>query len=232
MLRSTTAASLGLAARGNALSPAAAALRRATPRGRQLSTTPRAYQDDATGVTPAANSKAYAKFSVYKGKAAMQMSLIGPTWRTTASGSVYIEREGVIFMEFASVAGGGAGGQGFGERLYDWSSKVVFALKPTEAGYLLDKDLTMKGFELFHDPDKGRENEGQMRKTFTVKQNPDASFFFTVNQTGANKSSITVPVTPAELAVIRNLAAYSVPRLVGLDIVCDGMHTMQGSPMG
>ena len=31
----------------------------------------------------------------------MQLSLIPPTWKDTPKGGVYVDREGVLFMEFA-----------------------------------------------------------------------------------------------------------------------------------
>ena len=33
----------------------------------------------------------------------MQLSLIPPTWKDTSKGGVYVDREGVLFMEFANV---------------------------------------------------------------------------------------------------------------------------------
>lgn len=39
-------------------------------------------------------------------------------------------------------------------------------------------------------------------------------------------AKVTVPVSPSEMAAIRNLVSYVLPRLMGFDIVCDGMHTM------
>ena len=50
----------------------------------------------------AASPKAFASFNVYKGKSALQLKLIGPTWKDTSKGGVYVDREGVLFMEFAN----------------------------------------------------------------------------------------------------------------------------------
>lgn len=44
---------------------------------------------------------------------------------------------------------------GYGERNYSWDQKLVFALKATELGTLLDgKTAESQGISLFHDPDK------------------------------------------------------------------------------
>ena len=97
----------------------------------------------------------YAKFNVYKGKGALQLSLIPPTWKDTAKGGVYVDREGVLFMEFAATNATAQQQQGYGNRSYNWDQKLVFAMKPTELGHFLDDGLIAKGFDLFHDPDKG-----------------------------------------------------------------------------
>jgi hypothetical protein len=70
-----------------------------------------------------------------------------------------------------------------------------------------------------------------MTKSFKVSAvNPDGSHFFSISQSGAAK--VNVPVAANEMTVIRTLAAFLVPRLLGFDMVCDGMHTMHGQGTG
>lgn len=42
---------------------------------------------------------------------------------------VQVKREGVLLLEFASTAAGQGQQSNFGNRSYDWSNKVTFALK-------------------------------------------------------------------------------------------------------
>ncbi|KAG1681101.1 hypothetical protein FOA52_015541 [Chlamydomonas sp. UWO 241] len=70
-----------------------------------------------------------------------------------------------------------------------------------------------------------------MKKTFRVSPvNDDGSQFFSVQQTGMPK--VNVPVSMAEQAVIRNLVTFALPRLLGFDMVCNSMHTMDGQGTG
>lgn len=200
--------------------------------GRRFTVSPRAYTSDSdpSFPAPASNQRAISKYAVYKGKAAMQMGLIGPTWKfgPKGNGLAILDREGVVLLEFAS---SNSGGNGVGDRSYDWSSKVNFALKATELGNFLDEKTLNKGFELFHDPGKGGENEGQQRKTLKVQTLPDGStYMISVSQSdkAGGKSNVSVPVTGNEMQVIKHLVIYALPRLTGFDMVCDGFHTMGG----
>ncbi len=67
----------------------------------------------------------------------------------------YVEREGVLFFQFANSAPTGGGSAGYGERAYDWNNKVTFAMKASEIGLLLSSDG--KSLDLFHDPEMGKE---------------------------------------------------------------------------
>lgn len=104
----------------------------------------------------ATRAPTFVDFSVYKGRAAMQIKPIPPTWRSSGGGRS-IERDGVILIEVAA-----AGLQ----RDYDWSKKQVFALNVLEVGKLLTRGRGELAF--VHDPNKGRVGEGNIVKTFKV----------------------------------------------------------------
>lgn len=98
----------------------------------------RFYADDGSAgavIEPAIDESAvklYAAFGVYKGKAAMQTSIIGPTWEpyisknaAAAAGGAppqprgeTVNREGVMFLQFATVNAGA--GSRPGDRTYNW----------------------------------------------------------------------------------------------------------------
>jgi hypothetical protein len=102
----------------------------------------------------------FVEFSVYKGRAAMQIKPIPPSWRSSgSSGARAIEREGVILVEAAPA---------HTLRQYDWSRKVTFALNILEIGKLLARSSGQAEVNFVHDPNKGRQGEGSTIKTFKL----------------------------------------------------------------
>lgn len=200
-----------------------------------ITTRTSAFTSDAGGgggteAASQASVRAFPKFSVYKGKGAMQLSLSGPTWKPVNSTSqgLVVNKEGSMFLEFAGIAEGGAGGQGGGgsqERTFNWGSKIIIALRPVELGYFLDQGAMTKGFDIYHDPSMGGPEMGQIKKTLQVKPNPDGSHMFIMSQTSAAASKFTVyvPVTPAEMATIKSICSYAIPRLLGFDLALEGV---------
>jgi len=162
--------------------------------------------------------KAYSKFNIYKGKAAMQVSLIPPTFSGSNKGNSYVSREGTMLLEFAN-ANQNAAPQGPGaNRTYSWDQKVTFALSALELGSVLSDDG--KGVEFYHDPGKGTPNEGSIRKTLKLQHNQDGSFFLSVsynNNSTSTRQNVSVPISRAEMTVLRSLMNYAIPRLMGFD---------------
>lgn len=60
--------------------------------------------------------RAFVQYQVYKGKAAMALGPIRPTWRRLKDGGMAVDRQGTMLLEFAPAAG---------ERIYDWNKKLV-----------------------------------------------------------------------------------------------------------
>lgn len=72
------------------------------------------------------------------------------------------------------------------------------------------------------------QNEGTQKKTLAIKLNPDGnSYMFSINQNDKSgaRANISLPVTMAEMVVIRKLAEFAVPRLLGWDLVAENMHS-------
>lgn len=73
--------------------------------------------------------------------------------------------------------------------------------------------------EFFHDPFKGRSDEGKVRKVLKVEPLPDGSGHF-FNLSVQNKlinldESIYIPITKAEFTVLNSAFNYIVPYLLG-----------------
>ncbi|GAX74163.1 hypothetical protein CEUSTIGMA_g1612.t1 [Chlamydomonas eustigma] len=184
-------------------------------------------------VSPTDAQRSFSRFNIYKGKGAVQLSFIPPTWREVngprSAADCVVDREGALFMEFANINPNAPQQAGYGSRTYNWEQKIVFAMKPAELGNFLEEKLYSKGFDLYHDPEIGTVNAGATKKSFSVKPNPDSSYMFTINQTekSGNRISVTVPISQSEMAVIMNLVSFAVPRLLGMDIGLDyTQHTL------
>ncbi|KAK6922060.1 Whirly transcription factor, partial [Dillenia turbinata] len=147
-------------------------------------------------------SRVYVGHSIYKGKAAVTVEPKAPEFSSLESGAFKVSKEGYVLLQFAPAAG---------VRLYDWSRKQVFSLSVTEIGSLISLG-SRESCEFFHDPNKGRSDEGKVRKVLKVEPLQDGSgHLFNLNV--QNKllnvdDNIYIPITKAELAVL--VAAFKV----------------------
>lgn len=103
-------------------------------------------------------------------------------------------------------------------RQYDWSRKQVFSLSVTEVGTLMSLGAK-DSCEFFHDPNKGRSDEGRVRKVLKVEPLPDGSGHF-FNLSVQNKlinmdESVYIPITKAEYTVLNSAFNFIVPYLLG-----------------
>ncbi|KAJ7953765.1 Single-stranded DNA-binding protein [Quillaja saponaria] len=147
--------------------------------------------------------------SIYKGKAALTVTPRPPEFAPLDSGAFKISREGYLLLQFAPA---------IGMRQYDWSKKQVFSLSVTEIGNLISLGAR-DSCEFFHDPYKGKSEEGQVRKVLKVEPLPDGSGHF-FNLSVQNKllnmdESIYIPVTRAEFAVFTSVFNFILPYLLG-----------------
>ncbi|KAL5553924.1 hypothetical protein UlMin_041325 [Ulmus minor] len=151
----------------------------------------------------------YVGHSIYKGKAALTVEPRGPEFTALDSGAFKLSKEGFVLLQFAPAAG---------VRLYDWSRKQVFSLSVTEIGNVISLG-TRESCEFFHDPFKGKSDEGQVRKILKVEPLPDGSGHF-FNLSVQNKlinldENIYIPVTRAEFAVLNSAFNFILPYLLG-----------------
>lgn len=147
--------------------------------------------------------------SIYKGKAALTVTPRPPEFSSLDSGAFKVSREGYVLLQFAPA---------IGMRQYDWNRKQVFSLSVGEMGNLISLGAR-DSFEFFHDPFKGKSDEGKIRKVLKVEPLPDGSGHF-FNLSVQNKienvdESIYIPVSKAELSVLNSIFTFILPYLLG-----------------
>ncbi|KAG2707255.1 hypothetical protein I3760_05G140200 [Carya illinoinensis] len=147
--------------------------------------------------------------SIYKGKAALTVEPRAPEFIPLDSGAFKLSKEGFVLLQFAPAAG---------VRQYDWNRKQLFSLSVTEIGNLVSLG-TRDSCEFFHDPFKGKSEEGKVRKVLKVEPLPDGSGHF-FNLSVQNKllnvdESIYIPITRAELTVLISAFNFILPYLLG-----------------
>lgn len=164
-------------------------------------------QSSGAGGIPVA--RIFAPYSIYKGKAAVSVDPILPTFTKMDSGHFRVERKGCILLTFWPAVG---------ERKYDWGKKQVFALSATEVGSLISMG-SKDSSEFFHDPSMKSSNAGQVRKSLSIKAVPDGTGYFVSLNVVNNLTKITerfvVPVTTAEFMVMKTACSYALPHIMG-----------------
>ncbi|CAL1408384.1 unnamed protein product [Linum trigynum] len=158
-----------------------------------------------------AGDRIYAPFSVYKGKAALSVEPVLPTFTKFGAGALKVGRSGTMMMTFVPA---------IGERKYNYEKKQKFALSATEVGSLISmgpKDSS----DFFHDPSLKSSNAGQVRKSLSIKPHADGSGYFisltVVNNILQTNDRVTVPVTTAEFAVLKTACSFALPHIIGWD---------------
>eukprot|EP00242_Pyramimonas_sp_CCMP2087_P016364 CAMPEP_0198199214 /NCGR_PEP_ID=MMETSP1445-20131203/2541_1 /TAXON_ID=36898 /ORGANISM="Pyramimonas sp., Strain CCMP2087" /LENGTH=276 /DNA_ID=CAMNT_0043868983 /DNA_START=131 /DNA_END=961 /DNA_ORIENTATION=+ len=159
--------------------------------------------------------RVFVHFAVYKKRSAMQVSIVKPTFRQQGPSGLVMERAGGLMLEFANAVG---------ERQYDWSKnkKQLFMLSALEAAELANSSVC----QFFHDPNMGRKGAGSIYKKFSSAAMPDGNgFFFNLTVTGGgmapDQGKMMVPISHAELYVLKNLIDYSIPHVTGFSAVID-----------
>ncbi|KAK4479765.1 hypothetical protein RD792_015300 [Penstemon davidsonii] len=153
--------------------------------------------------------RVYVGYTIYKGKAALAVEPRPPEFTPLDSGAYKLSKEGFVLLQFAPTAA---------VRQYDWGRKQVFSLSVAEVGNIISlgpKDSC----EFFHDPNKGKADEGKVRKVLKVEPLPDGSGHF-FNLSVQNKiinldESIYIPITKAEFAVLVSALNFILPYLLG-----------------
>jgi len=170
----------------------------------------------------------FASYVIYKGKGAASIKLIPPSFAPVAggSGSLIVDKQGGMLLELASATS---------PREYDWQKKGTFLLDVTECGELVSMDPRV-GCEFFHDPNLNDQSKsGQISKRMSWKPSQDGRGMFlslVVNdkqqQGAAASTTFSVPVTWAELEVVRSVSRYAIPMFLGFGSVWNNPSLGQG----
>ncbi|GAV72013.1 Whirly domain-containing protein [Cephalotus follicularis] len=174
-----------------------------------------ATRDFSLNVASKGNSAArvYAPYTVYKGKAALSVAPILPSFTKLDSGTFRVERQGVMLLTIWP---------SIGERKYDWERRQRFALSATEVGSLISMGPTTSS-EFFHDPSMLSSNAGQVRKSLKIKAFSDGTGYFislgVANNILKSNEQFVVPITTAEFTVMKTACSFVLPHLMGWDRV-------------
>ncbi|EFJ15931.1 hypothetical protein SELMODRAFT_84708 [Selaginella moellendorffii] len=154
--------------------------------------------------------RVFADHVFYKGKCALNMRLIKPTFKISDSGDAILSREGTVMLEFAP---------SISQRQYDWGKKqVLFALSVSELGQILALTPS-ESLEFFHDPNMGKSDAGMVRKSLKIEPTTDRNGFFfgltVANKVEKAEARLNIPISKGEFAIIRSAANYALPYLMG-----------------
>jgi hypothetical protein len=168
----------------------------------------------AAGGAAGSDTRTFTSYVVYKGKGAMGLKVIPPTFSSSGVKARSVSRTGAILLEFAPV--------GASPREYDWTKKATFSLSPTECGEILAMDIA-KGVDFFHDPNMGESEAGKVVKKLKLSPTADMKGMFIGIQVSDKSSpaptTYSIPISLGELAVLRSLMQFSIPRMMGFDAV-------------
>ncbi|CAL5044645.1 unnamed protein product [Urochloa decumbens] len=168
--------------------------------------------------------RVFTSYSIYKGKAALAFDPRPPQFVPLDSGAYKVAKEGFVLLQFAPAVA---------TRQYDWTRKQVFSLSVWEIGTLLTLGPT-DSCEFFHDPFKGRSEEGKVRKVLKVEPTPDGNGRF-FNLSVQNRllnvdESIYIPITKGEFAVIVSTFNYIIPHLMGWSTFTSSIKPEESRP--
>ncbi|CAH8347529.1 unnamed protein product [Eruca vesicaria subsp. sativa] len=176
---------------------------------------------DSSSVTKRAdaakpNGRVFAPYAIFKGRAALSVEPVLPTFTKIEPGNLRIDRRGSVMMTFMPAVS---------ERKYDWEKKQLFALSPTEVGSVISMG-PQDSSEFFHDPSMKSSNAGQVRKSLSIKPLADSTgYFFQLSVTDNVQNSndrIVVPVSKAEFAVLKSAFSFALPHILGWDRIIGG----------
>ncbi|KAL6606615.1 hypothetical protein ACP70R_042268 [Stipagrostis hirtigluma subsp. patula] len=168
--------------------------------------------------------RVFTSYSIYKGKAALSFDPRPPQFVPLDSGAHKVAKEGFVLLQFAPAVA---------TRQYDWTRKQVFSLSVWEIGTLLTLGPT-DSCEFFHDPFKGRSEEGKVRKVLKVEPTPDGNGRF-FNLSVQNRllnidENIYIPITKGEFAVIVSTFNYIIPHLMGWSTFTNSIKPEESRP--
>ncbi|CAJ1931718.1 unnamed protein product [Sphenostylis stenocarpa] len=157
--------------------------------------------------------RVYADYSVYTRMGVLTLTPKPPQFDAKASGAFSVSREGYMLLQFAPSIS-------TEEPIYDWNQKQVFSLSVTEMGTLISLGA-MDSWEFFRKTANAKSGI-EVRKVLKVEPLLDItghSFSLSVYKKPVDKEEIEerlyLPVTRADLAVLRSIFNYIMPYLLG-----------------
>jgi len=182
-----------------------------------------APHDSNTDVAPIT----FASYVVYKGKGAVTVKAIAPTFATLSNKARNVGREGGLLLEFA---------QASGQREYNWAKRGTFLLDVNECGTLMfNINQAQMGsgngdsVEFIHDPNIGTAEAGKTNKKMRWTGMADGSGVFiglqvnekSVNGQAPQSTTYSVPLSWGEVEVLKTLITHCIPRFLGFDKIWD-----------
>jgi len=163
------------------------------------------------------NPRTFTSYVIYKGKAALSLKPIPPTFASKGSSRI-VSKNGGLLLEFAPASG---------VREYDWTKKGTFLLGPTECGDILTmRPDNKEGLEFLRDPKMGSPQTGNTAKKLRILPITfidGRSMFISLQISGKSSEPVNfnLPLRVGELAVIQTLISYCLPRFLAFDCVWD-----------
>lgn len=115
-------------------------------------------------------------------------------------------REGAVFVEVAPTVG---------PNKYDWEKKINFALSVTDMGKIIQFFTTGNDCSIMHDPGAKTDKQGSIKKYLNLTSPRgilEAGCMLKLNQvSGDTTLSHTVPLTPDECIVVKQLLQAAIP---------------------
>eukprot|EP00598_Pedospumella_elongata_P000313 CAMPEP_0184969594 /NCGR_PEP_ID=MMETSP1098-20130426/2305_1 /TAXON_ID=89044 /ORGANISM="Spumella elongata, Strain CCAP 955/1" /LENGTH=166 /DNA_ID=CAMNT_0027491377 /DNA_START=127 /DNA_END=627 /DNA_ORIENTATION=+ len=155
--------------------------------------------------------RTFAGFNIYKGKGAINVVPIPPTFSVTER-SQSVHRAGALLLEFAPA--------GSSPREYDWTKKATFSLSATECGEIarLKEGVAT---EFTHDPGANTPDAGKVTKKLKWTPAPDGKAVFvslavTDKSNASGSVMYSLPVSLAEVEVLKTMITFCIPRFLGL----------------
>jgi hypothetical protein len=112
-------------------------------RARALPQLPRCLSYASADVQETSSSRCYTSYDIFKGKSALNVKVITPTFTQSSSGGpLALKKAGALLLECAPGAA----------RSYDWSKKLAMALSVTEMAEILAFTAEAGSLEFVHDP--------------------------------------------------------------------------------
>ena len=106
------------------------------------------------------------------------------------------EREGCVFLEITSAKD---------KNVYDWDSKIIFALSVGDMGKVLLGLGKVGETEIMHDPNAKSTDAGKVKKFLNMKLSDKGALFSVTQMSGGERVSHSVPLSPDEVVVLRQL---------------------------